>query len=57
MGWDARNGVILFKSVRGSHLFGLNTEESDLDTFGLFCCPQRWLLGTGEDYKPYLSDE
>ena len=47
----------MFKSDRGSHLFGLNTEGSDIDTFGLFCCPQRWLLGTGEDYKPYLSDE
>ena len=57
MDWNARNGVMLFKSVRGSHLFGLNTEGSDIDTFGLFCCPREWLYGTGEDYKPYLSDE
>lgn len=57
MEWNEGNGIMLFKSVRGSHLFGLNTEGSDIDTFGLFCCPQRWLLGTGEDYKPYLSDE
>lgn len=57
MEWDTRNGVILFKSIRGSHLFGLETEDSDIDTFGLFCCPRNWLYGTGEDYKPYLSDE
>jgi len=57
MEWIKGNGVLMFKSVRGSHLFGLNTELSDLDTFGLFCCPQKWLYGTGEDYKPYLSDE
>lgn len=57
MEWDKRNGVLMFKSVRGSHLFGLNTEKSDIDTFGLFCCPVDWLLGTGVDYLPYVSDE
>lgn len=52
-----KSGLILFKSIRGSHLFGLNTEGSDLDTFGLFCCPEDWLYGTGEDYSPIVSDE
>ena len=57
MEFDKKNGVLLFKSVRGSHLFGLDTPDSDIDTFGLFCCPERWLLGTGEDYHSYISDE
>ena len=57
MEWDEGNGVLMFRSIRGSRLFGLETERSDTDTFGLFCCPRGWLFGTGEDYKPYLSDE
>jgi hypothetical protein len=57
MEWQKEDGVVLFKSIRGSHLFGLNTPESDIDTFGLFCCPEEWLLGTGVDYKPIISDE
>ena len=57
MEFKEQNGVILFKSVRGSHLFGLDTPDSDLDTFGLFCCPEDWLFGTGLNYKPYISDE
>ena len=30
-----KEGRLLFESVRGSHLFGLNTETSDVDTFGV----------------------
>lgn len=55
--WLEKQNLILYKSVRGSHLFGLNTECSDLDTFGLFCCPFEWLLGTGDYYRPIVSDE
>lgn len=43
------NGDLLFESIRGSHLFGLNTETSDIDTFGVFCGPEEWLLGSGKD--------
>lgn len=57
MEFNKENGTLLFRSLRGSHLFGLETKDSDIDTFGLFCCPEKWLLGTGVDYKPYISDE
>lgn len=45
-----KNGDLLFESVRGSHLFGLATPTSDIDTFGIFCCPPELLFGTGKDY-------
>lgn len=45
-----KNGDLLFESVRGSHLFGLATPTSDIDTFGVFCCPPELLFGTGKDY-------
>ena len=31
-----KDGDLLFESIRGSHLYGLNTETSDIDTFGLY---------------------
>lgn len=57
MEWKKEDGIVLFRSIRGSHLFGLNTPDSDLDTFGLFCCPEKWLLGTGVNYCSIISDE
>jgi hypothetical protein len=33
-----KNNNLLFESIRGSHLFGLDTETSDIETFGIFCC-------------------
>ena len=48
---------ILFNSIRGSHLFGLETETSDIDTYSVFCCPQDWLLGTGLRYQRIIADE
>ena len=57
VGWREVDGTLLFRSVRGSHLFGLNTPESDIDTFGLFCCPEDQLFGTGSRYVPFISDE
>lgn len=45
---EIRNsGDLLFECIRGSHLYGLNTETSDVDTFGVFCGPKDWFLGTG----------
>jgi predicted nucleotidyltransferase len=52
-----KSNHVLFESIRGSHLFGLNTETSDLDTFGLFCCPVEWLLDTGVSYKSIIADD
>lgn len=47
---------ILFNSIRGSHLYGLETETSDLDTYQVFCAPAEWVLGSGLWYQPQVSD-
>ena len=51
------SGNLLFESVRGSHLFGLNTETSDIDTFGIYCCSPDILLGLGLDYQDTVLSE
>lgn len=52
-----KEGRLLFESVRGSHLFGLNTETSDVDTFGVFIGPEEWFLGNGKDKELYVKSE
>lgn len=52
-----KEGRLLFESVRGSHLFGLNTETSDIDTFGVFIGPEEWFLGNGKDKELYVKSE
>ena len=51
------SGNLLFESVRGSHLFGLQTEKSDIDTFGIFYCPSELLYGTGKDYVSIVESD
>ena len=50
-------GDLLFETIRGSHLFGLNTETSDIDTFGLFIARPEELLGTRLRYAPMVNSE
>jgi len=52
-----KNGDLLFESIRGSHLYGLAGPTSDVDTYGIWCCPVSWLLGSGRDYLPDLKSE
>lgn len=52
-----KNGDLLFESIRGSHLYGLATETSDIDTYGIWCCPISWLLGSGRSYNPDIKSE
>ena len=47
---------LLYEYVRGSHLYGLNNEDSDLDTSGIFISSHESLLGLGGDYKDQVSD-
>ena len=51
------SGDLLFESIRGSHLYGLNGPDSDVDTYGIWCCPINWLLGSGRDYMPDLKSD
>lgn len=51
------DGRLLYEYIRGSHLYGLNTNNSDVDTGGLFCATPNQLMGLGLDYKQQVSDE
>lgn len=58
-------GRLLFEYVRGSHLYGLNNADSDVDTGGVFLCGTRELLTAvpvpltrdGSSYQAQVSDE
>ncbi len=49
------DGRLLYEYIRGSHLYGLNTEVSDVDTSGVFICTAEQLLGCF-GYKGQVSD-
>lgn len=48
---------LLYEYIRGSHLYGLNVETSDIDTSGVFMCKNSDLLGLNQNYVPQVSDE
>lgn len=51
------DGRLLYEYIRGSHLYGLNNEDSDVDTSGLFLAPRENIVGLGNDYQEQVSDE
>lgn len=53
----SEKNFLLYKYIRGSHLYGLNTENSDVDTGGVFYVPVEQLIGMGYDYVGEISDE
>lgn len=50
------DGRLLYEYIRGSHLYGLNNEDSDVDSSGLFIAPHETLLGTGLGYQELVAD-
>lgn len=50
-------GLIIYEYVKGSHLFGLQEEGSDLDIGGVFISPLEELTGLREHYTERVSDE
>lgn len=49
------DGRLLYEYIRGSHLYGLNTEDSDIDTSGVYACTSDELFGC-YGYKAQVSD-
>lgn len=49
------DGRLLYEYIRGSHLYGLNNEDSDVDTSGVYVCTREELLGC-IGYKPQVTD-
>ena len=50
------DGRLLYEYIRGSHLYGLNNEDSDVDSSGLFIAPHDTLLGIGLGYQELVAD-
>lgn len=55
---DVENqGLLLYKYIRGSHAYGLNVPESDIDTGGVYLAPMDKVLGLGYDYQEQVASE
>ena len=52
-----KDGRLLYEYIRGSHLYGLNNEDSDVDTSAVFIAPKEAVIGLGIDYAEQVSDE
>lgn len=50
------DGRLLYEYIRGSHLYGLNNEDSDVDTSGVFISRKEDLLGIGFNYSNLIAD-
>ena len=50
------DGRLLYEYIRGSHLYGLNNEDSDVDTSGVFILKKEVLLGLGMDFQELIAD-
>ncbi|MBP5457002.1 MAG: nucleotidyltransferase domain-containing protein [Paludibacteraceae bacterium] len=52
-----REGLLLYRYIRGSQAYGTATDTSDIDEGGVFMSPVEQLLGLGYDYKEQLADD
>ena len=52
-----KDGRLLYEYIRGSHLYGLNNADSDVDTSAIFIAPREAVMGLGLDYSAQVSDE
>ena len=50
------DGRLLYEYIRGSHLYNLNNEDSDIDTGGVYSCTKDEFYGC-YGYKPQVSDD
>jgi hypothetical protein len=52
-----KNGLVAYKYVRGSALYGTMIEGSDIDTSGVYITPIDYVLGFDEYYDAQVSDD
>lgn len=52
-----KEGLLIYEYIRGSHAYGLNKENSDIDTAGVYIEPIEQILGLGIDFQEEISDE
>lgn len=53
----SNDGRLLYRYLRGSHLYGTNVETSDEDTAGVFVSPLNDFLGLQRNYWDQVNDE
>ena len=51
-----KSGRLIYEYVRGSHAYGLNTPQSDIDTGGVYVAETDEVLGLRAGYKEQISD-
>jgi len=49
------NDYVVFEGIRGSHLYGLATATSDIDTHSIFISPKNWIYGIRRDYPTSIQ--
>ena len=47
----------IFLTIHGSHAYGLNTPESDIDVRGITTVPKEYLLGFNKNFNEYIKNE
>lgn len=52
-----KGGKIIYDYVRGSHVYGLNTETSDIDTSFVYMAPYNDIIGLRSNYLEQISDD
>ena len=52
-----KSGWIAYEYMRGSHMYHLNVETSDIDVGGVFICPKEMLFGLRSSYQEQIADE
>ena len=53
------DGRLLYEYIRGSHLYGLNNENSDIDTSGVFVCTKnnKFITMYNREFTPERNSE
>lgn len=51
------SGLIAYEYIRGSTLYGLNNQDSDIDIGGVYIAPIESVIGLPTFYKSQVSDE
>lgn len=52
-----KGGMLLYKVIRGSHAYGLDTPDSDVDTAAVYFAPKEQIYGLGINYQDQVNDE
>lgn len=52
-----KGGKIIYDYIRGSHVYGLNIETSDIDTSFVYIAPYNEVIGLRSNYQEQVSDD